>query len=269
MVHFQGPWAAESRQEGAGRLSGAMKWSLERLVLASADRVIVMSEAFASLAEQNYGVSRARLRIVPGAVDLRTFAITKSQSEARDTLGLPKDRPVLATVRRLIYRTGVDRLIDALPAIVQEFPRLLLCVGGRRPLRPLRSGVSLVKAWRTTSAFSDTCKRVSFPCCTGPPTSTLYHPGFGRIRAHRDRGSRRWHTVAGHADRRIARSGSTTSRRWFSGRGRRRHGGGYSGALSGSTSMPTAEQCQRYAREHFSADLMARRIATVYHEVCA
>ena len=32
VVHFHGPWAAESRQEGAGRLSALAKWSIERVV---------------------------------------------------------------------------------------------------------------------------------------------------------------------------------------------------------------------------------------------
>jgi glycosyltransferase involved in cell wall biosynthesis len=42
---------------------------------------------------------------------------------------------------------------------------------------------------------------------------------------------------------------------------------GILGALSGSASIPTKEQCQRYAREHFSAELMAQRVAAVYREV--
>jgi len=135
IVHFHGPWAAESRQEGASRLSGATKWAIERAVYRSADRMIVLSESFARLAERSYRVSPDRLRVVPGAVDLQRFEVTEDRATARRELGWPNDRPILTTVRRLVHRTGVDRLIDALPAVVARVPDVLLCVAGKGPLR--------------------------------------------------------------------------------------------------------------------------------------
>ena len=43
---------------------------------------------------------------------------------------------------------------------------------------------------------------------------------------------------------------------------------GLTAALSGATPLPGAEACRAYARAHFAADLMARRVAAVYREVC-
>jgi glycosyltransferase involved in cell wall biosynthesis len=40
-------------------------------------------------------------------------------------------------------------------------------------------------------------------------------------------------------------------------------------ALSGTLPVPDAAACRAFARDHFSADLMARRTAAVYEEVCA
>ena len=59
VVHFHGPWAAESRAEGAGQCSCATKWAIERLVYGSADRIIVLSHAL--------GGGRAHLRRQSGA----------------------------------------------------------------------------------------------------------------------------------------------------------------------------------------------------------
>ena len=119
-----------------GSSSGAAKWGVERMVYAIADRVIVMSEAFAALAERDYGVNPARLRVVPGAADLRRFMVSESRGETRRALDWPRDRPVLVTVRRLIHRTGVDRLIDALVTVAAAVPDVLLYIGGIGPLRP-------------------------------------------------------------------------------------------------------------------------------------
>ena len=40
-------------------------------------------------------------------------------------------------------------------------------------------------------------------------------------------------------------------------------------AISRATPMPSVQQCRAFARDCFSADLMARRTAAVYEEVCA
>ena len=46
VVHFHGPWAAEARAEGAGRGSVLYKRAMETAVYRSADRFVVLSEAF-------------------------------------------------------------------------------------------------------------------------------------------------------------------------------------------------------------------------------
>ena len=95
VVHFHGPWAAESRQEGGGRLSALAKWSVERAVYRTADRFIVLSQAFAALATREYGVPPAQIRVVPGSADLQRFQVAASRPEARERLGWPQDRRVI------------------------------------------------------------------------------------------------------------------------------------------------------------------------------
>ena len=49
VVHFHGPWAAESRAEGANALACLGKRQIERAVYARADRIVCLSEAFARI----------------------------------------------------------------------------------------------------------------------------------------------------------------------------------------------------------------------------
>ncbi|OWY62564.1 hypothetical protein B7486_57730, partial [cyanobacterium TDX16] len=55
---------------------------------------------------------------------------------ARERLGLDVDRPTIVTVRRLVRRTGVDLLLDALVPIVREVPDVQLVVAGDGRRRP-------------------------------------------------------------------------------------------------------------------------------------
>ena len=86
VVHFHGPWSAESAAEGASRVSAALKQLVEGSVYRRGDRVITLSRAFASVAEQRYGVRPELIRIVPGAVDLERFGIGMTRQQAREAL---------------------------------------------------------------------------------------------------------------------------------------------------------------------------------------
>lgn len=137
VVHFHGPWADESAAEGQGRLAVAVKRTLERLVCRRGAVVVTMSHAFADLAHANYGVPREKIRIVPGAVDVARFDIKASRAEARDLLGLPQDRPIFISVRRLANRMGLENLIAAMRAVADAHPEALLCIGGKGQLAPV------------------------------------------------------------------------------------------------------------------------------------
>ncbi len=133
VVHFHGPWAGESAAEGAGRLSVLAKRAVERAVYRRADRVIVLSRAFAAIARDAYGVPEERLRLVPGTLDLSRYTAMAgvSRAEARERLGWPQDRRILLSVRRLAHRMGLDRLISAMAEVVRAEPDALLMIGGR------------------------------------------------------------------------------------------------------------------------------------------
>src|SRR6266568_2429420 len=70
VVHFHGPWAAESRLAGASDRSVRAKYLLERLRYARADRFVVLSQSFRDLLVEDYRVRPDRVAVIPPGVEL-------------------------------------------------------------------------------------------------------------------------------------------------------------------------------------------------------
>ncbi len=131
VMHFHGPWADEAAAEGTGRLGQSLRRGLEQTVYRRAGRVITLSHAFAATVSENYGVDPAKVHVVPGSVDIARLAPTMSRHSARAQLGWPAHAKILLAVRRLVRRMGLDRLIEALPAICAAVPDTYLMIAGR------------------------------------------------------------------------------------------------------------------------------------------
>jgi asparagine synthase (glutamine-hydrolysing) len=134
-VHFHGPWALESRQEGAGRAKVLAAWTMERQVYRRASRLIVLSRAFADVLHEHYRIPEDRIRIVPGGVDTGRFSPEPSRTIARERLGWPSDRPLVVCVRRLVRRMGLENLLTAMVSVRQSCPDALLVIAGGGALR--------------------------------------------------------------------------------------------------------------------------------------
>ncbi len=135
VMHFHGPWAAESAAEGQGGLAVKAKWMLERAVYRRATRFIVLSEAFRNVLVTSYGIDPDRVRIVRGGVNLERFAVATSRRAVRERLGWPTDRPTILVVRRLSRRMGLENAIDAMDRVRKAYPDALLMIAGSGPLR--------------------------------------------------------------------------------------------------------------------------------------
>jgi glycosyltransferase involved in cell wall biosynthesis len=91
---FHGPWALESEQEEAGKLSVLIKkWVVEKQVYRRCDRFIVLSKAFGAILHQDYQVPWNKIQIIRGGVDLTRFQPNLSRQEARTQLNGPKIVP--------------------------------------------------------------------------------------------------------------------------------------------------------------------------------
>lgn len=134
LMHFHGPWAAESGAEGRTSLGQHAKYLVERAVVRRAQGFMTLSSAFRDILVRDYGSPESRIHVVPGGVDFARFDIAESPREARERLGWPTDRPILLAVRRLVPRMGLDALIDAMPQIVRAHPDVLLLIAGKGPM---------------------------------------------------------------------------------------------------------------------------------------
>jgi len=113
VVHFQGPWADEAVHAGStSRAARVARRAVERFVYRRADVLVVLSQAFADILAEQYGVERRRIHVLPGGVHVDQF-VPVERAVARAGLGIDADAFVVAVVRRLIPRTGVDTLVDA------------------------------------------------------------------------------------------------------------------------------------------------------------
>jgi glycosyltransferase involved in cell wall biosynthesis len=132
---FHGPWALESKQEGAGKLSVLLKHWIEQQVYNRCDRFIVLSKAFGTILHQEYQVPWSKIHIIPGGVDVSRFQPNLSRQEARTQLNWPQDRPILFTPRRLVHRVGLDKLLTAIATIKPKVPDVWLAIAGKGPLK--------------------------------------------------------------------------------------------------------------------------------------
>jgi glycosyltransferase involved in cell wall biosynthesis len=95
---------------------------------ACAHKILCLSSVVSEEAAQ-HGVSRAKLAVLPGSVDLESLSAIKRE-DARRHFGLdPSDR-VISTVGHAVRVKGWDILIKAFGSVAREFPRAQLWLIG-------------------------------------------------------------------------------------------------------------------------------------------
>lgn len=269
VVHFHGPWFAESMEEGSGRAGAWVKRQIETLVYRRADRVIVLSEAFATLLHREYGVDEELIRVVPGSVNMERFRCPEPRSASRERLGWPQDRPILVSVRRLAHRVGLDLLIAAMPRVVAACPEVLLYLGGRGPLREALEAqvreLGLAEHVRFLGFLSEEDLPHVYHAADFNVVPTRSFEGFGLVAAEAlAAGTPSLVTPVGGLPEVIA---PLSRELIFPSADREGIAEGLIQALLGRVAIPDAAACRQYAEQHFSSSLMAARTAAVYREI--
>lgn len=94
-----------------------------------ASHVISVSQSLKNVALK-YGVNDKHITVVGNGIDTEKF-IPLEKGEAKKSLGIAAESPVLATVGGLVYRKGFHRVIDCLPQLKEKHPNIkYLIVGG-------------------------------------------------------------------------------------------------------------------------------------------
>lgn len=98
-----------------------------------AQHIVSVSRFVADGAYQQFGRDST---VIHHGVDSRQFAPDTTMRKAvRRILHIPSDAPLLITAAALEKRKGVQRVLQALPQLVREFPNLIYVVLGEGPFR--------------------------------------------------------------------------------------------------------------------------------------
>lgn len=117
-------------------IAGQLVHWLERRALTRSTNVTAFSSFTRRLLAEGHGENvAARVRVVPGWVDETRFVPAEDPSALRQALGLPRGRPILFTLRRLVPRMGLEHLIEACSRLRASGVAFVLAVGGEGPLR--------------------------------------------------------------------------------------------------------------------------------------
>jgi len=99
-----------------------------------ADGVVAASHYAAKLLVSEFSVSRDKITVIQNGVDLKAFQPRVIEPQFLKQNGF-EGRRLLVTVTRLVPRKGVDKVLQALPAIARKFPDLLYVIAGDGPQR--------------------------------------------------------------------------------------------------------------------------------------
>jgi len=267
--HFHGPWSEEASQEGEGNTAVAVKSYLEGAVYRRSHRVIVLSHAFGYLVTTRFGVDPEKVRLVPGSVNTKRFALDTPRSDSKTALDLPLDRPILVTVRRLVNRMGLSSLIDAMKYVVAAVPDVLLCIAGQGPLkRALQAQVEklgLIRNIRFLGFVTEEALPHLFYAADINVVPTIALEGFGLVAAESmATGTPSMVTPVGGLPEVVR---GLSQNLIFSGTTATDIAGGLIGALTGALRLPAREECREYIEGRFNSHLMALRTAEVYREL--
>lgn len=176
VVHFQGPWADESRTAGGGSVSVRVKKLIERRRYADADHFIVLSQPFADILHTEYGVAGDRISIIPPGVDTARFGALREPTDGP---------PVVLCVRRLESRMGIDILIRSWAEVRRASPDAQLRIVGtgtqESDLRALAASSPHASSITFTGRLSDAQLDQEYRGATLTVVPTLSLEGFGLI----------------------------------------------------------------------------------------
>jgi glycosyltransferase involved in cell wall biosynthesis len=268
VIHFHGPWAAESDVEGATARTSQLKFAIERSVYRRARRLIVLSHSFQEELVSGYGVDEDLTRVIPGGIDTERFNVSNTRSQARQRLGWPEDRPILLTVRRQVRRMGLENLIDAMEQVRASCPDALLLLGGtgaisnELQLRVKERG--LEQNVRLLGRVSEIDLPLAYRAAdiTVVPSQSL--EGFGLVTLESlASGTPALVTPIGGlpeviqplAPQCIFAESSTSAMASL-----------LREVLRGSVQLPSEGDCRRYASENYAWPRVAERVRTIYDE---
>lgn len=124
---------ATERGRHQGHLPGEISVAVdatERHLCAIADQIITCSQAMRTDVIEQLGTDAAKVSVLPNGIDTEVWGTTEAlRDQARQHWAGPN--PLLMFTGRLEVEKGIFTLLDAMPAILEQFPRTVLAVAGQ------------------------------------------------------------------------------------------------------------------------------------------
>jgi len=95
--------------------------------------IFCVSQYTKNLVHQETGVSLDKITVVNNGVNLKKFMEASPLSSATELF--EAHFPLLLTLARLVPHKGIDRALEALPPLIQKFPKTKYLIGGTGPDR--------------------------------------------------------------------------------------------------------------------------------------
>jgi len=123
------------------------------------DKIIVVSNA-----TKNYvlslGADSEKIEVLHNGVDLERFKpLSEVKEKMRKKLGISEDACVVLTVRRLVYKNGIDTLLDSAKIAAKKNPKLVFVAVGKGPdfeeVKERITQLGMQKNFRLTGFVSD------------------------------------------------------------------------------------------------------------------
>ena len=187
VVHFQGPWAEESRVAGQrSRVILSVKHLMESTLYRRATTLVTLSEAFKATLVMRYHVDPSRVEVIPPGVDLVRFR-PGDRVWARRHLGL-SDGFVAVVARRIdrdARRMGLDTLLLAWRQVVEAVPGAALLVIGdgsaRGDLQDLARDLNIFGSVRFLGRVDDAALVTAYQAADVSVVPSVALEGFGLV----------------------------------------------------------------------------------------
>lgn len=180
-------WVKATLTNRIRRIAG-LYWlnRIERECLERSDCVTALSNYTKDLLREIHGENlTSGIAVIPGWVDLDRFRIIEDRQAAKRSLGWPEDIRVLFTLRRLVERMGLDRLLKACKILRDKGHRFLAVIGGDGPLRKrleeLTSELNLKNHVQFLGRVDDAILPTMYGACDAFVLPTAQLEGFGII----------------------------------------------------------------------------------------
>jgi glycosyltransferase involved in cell wall biosynthesis len=152
----------------------------ERISVARAARILVLSQFSGSLIRQDHPRHASRVVAVLGGVDVDRFM---PLSDARQQLPVPPGASLLVTARRLEPRMGIEELLRALVHVPEAYLAVIGKGTSERTLRRLAETLGVSVRTRFLGRVSDADLRTWYAAADVVVMPTAEYEGFGLVTA--------------------------------------------------------------------------------------